>query len=426
MVERGGDGSVVVVGGGILGCSIAVHLVDRGVRPVLIDPERPGQGTSTGSFASVSALGKDPVAWFQLACAGVSGWTRFAERLGGGVGLRRGGEVRWASDPEAGRRLARLVAGSRERGYPVRPVDRAELGRLLPDARIGTVAAACFAPNDGQVEPPLVLAACRAVLEEAGARLLRGRARVQLDDDGVRVEVGTEVLRPRTCVLAAGAEAVQVAAQVGLEVQTLSSPGMLVQTRPLPPLTDRVVYLPGGPGPPVHLRQRADGSVLIGERTQETPATNPGLAVTPVPWPPRRPGSSRSWPGCRWTAGGWPTGPCRPTACRSSAPCRGWRGSTWRSATAASLSPRRWAAWWPRRSPTRPPTASWPPSAPAASPSAPPRSCSRSSRCSANHPTRTARPDRTTIPAPRYTGRRQARNAGAELRSSNHGRVAQW
>ena len=38
-----------------------------------------------------------------------------------------------------------------------------------------------------------------------------------------------------------------------------------------------MVYLPGGPGPPVHLRQRADGSVLVGERTQETPATNPGL-----------------------------------------------------------------------------------------------------------------------------------------------------
>jgi glycine/D-amino acid oxidase-like deaminating enzyme len=52
---------------------------------------------------------------------------------------------------------------------------------------------------------------------------------------------------------------------------------MLAQTRPLPPLTDRVVYLPGGPGPAVHLRQRADGSVLVGERTQETPVTNPGL-----------------------------------------------------------------------------------------------------------------------------------------------------
>ena len=271
------DGPVVVIGAGILGCSIAVHLADRGVLPVLVDAERAGQGTSTGSFASISAFGKDPAAWFQLACAGVSGWTRFAERLGGEVGLRRAGEVRWAADPDEGRRLAALAAGSRERGYPVRPVDRAELGRLLPEARIGPLAAASFAPNDGQVEPPLVLAACRAVLEEAGVPVLAGRARVRLDDDGVRVEVGTEVLRPRACVLAAGAEAVQVAAGVGLEIPTVSSPGMLVQTRPLPPLTDRVVYVPGGPGPAVCLRQRADGSVLVGERTQETVASDPGL-----------------------------------------------------------------------------------------------------------------------------------------------------
>ena len=272
-----GDGQVVVVGAGILGCSIAVHLVERGVRPLLIDPDRPGQGASAASFASISAFGKDPAAWFQLGSAGMSGWPRFASRIGGDVGLRRAGEVRWASDPEEGHRLARQVADARGRGYPVRLVDQAELARLLPAASVGEVAAACFAPNDGQVEPPLVLAACRRVLEEAGARLLPGRARVRLDDDGVRVEVGTEVLRPRTCVLAAGAEAVHVAAAIGLEVPTVASPGMLAQTRPLAPLTDRVVYLPGGPGPPVHLRQRADGSVLVGERTQETVATGPGL-----------------------------------------------------------------------------------------------------------------------------------------------------
>jgi glycine/D-amino acid oxidase-like deaminating enzyme len=277
VVHRDGGGPVVVVGGGILGCSIAVHLVDLGMRPVLIDPERPGQGTSTGSFASVSAFGKDPASYFQLACASVSGWRRFSDRLGGEVGLRRAGEVRWASDPEEGRRLAALVAASHERGYPIRPIDRDELARLLPGARIGPVAAASFAPNDGQVEPPLVLQACRAVLEESGVRLLPGRARIRLDDAGVRVQVGDEALHPRTCVLAAGPEAVQVAAAVGLEVPTVSSPGMLVQTRPLPPMTDRVVYLPGNLGPPVHLRQRADGSVLVGERTQETVATDPGL-----------------------------------------------------------------------------------------------------------------------------------------------------
>ena len=274
-MDRNG-GEVVVVGAGILGCSVAVHLVERGLRPVLIDPERPGQGTSTGSFASISAFGKDPGDYYQLACAGMSGWPRFANRLGREIGLRRAGELRWTGDPEQGQLLARKVADARGRGYPVRLIDRAELARLLPDARPGSVTAACFAPNDGQVEPPLVLAACRALLEEAGVRFLGGRARVHLDDDGVRVEVGEEELRPRTTVLSAGAEAVQVAAAVGLDVPTVASPGLLVQTRPLPPITDRVVYVPGGPGPAVHLRQRTDGSVLVGEGSQETPATDPG------------------------------------------------------------------------------------------------------------------------------------------------------
>jgi glycine/D-amino acid oxidase-like deaminating enzyme len=207
----------------------------------------------------------------------MSGWPGFARRIGDQVGLRRAGEIRFASDPEEGRRLARQVADARGRGYPVRLIDAQELARLLPGASVGEVAAACFAPNDGQVEPPLVLATCRRVLADAGVRFVTSRAQVRLDDAGVRVEIGDEVLHPRTTVLAAGAEAVQVAAAVGLEIQTVASPGLLAQTRPLSPLTDRVVYLPGGPGPAVHLRQRADGSVLVGERTQETPVTNPGL-----------------------------------------------------------------------------------------------------------------------------------------------------
>ena len=268
-MDRNGDRPVVVVGGGILGCSIAVHLVDRGVRPVLIDPQRPDQGTSTGSFASVSALGKDPAAWLRLACAGVAGWPRFAERLGGRVGLRRAGEVRWTGDPEQGRRLTALVASAREdREAPVAYSVGGRRELLSPDQPPATQVLAVVPVETDFAHPT-------GPGEEAGARLLTGRARVRLDDDGVLVQVGEEVLRPRTCVLAAGAEAVEVAAAVGLDVATVASPGMLVQTRPLPPFTDKVVYLPGGPGPAVCLRQRADGSVLVGEGSQETVAASP-------------------------------------------------------------------------------------------------------------------------------------------------------
>jgi glycine/D-amino acid oxidase-like deaminating enzyme len=269
-------GPVVVVGAGIVGCSIALHLADRGVRPVVVDPDRPTAGASASSFASLSAFGKDPAAWYELAAAGMASWSRWAERLGGQVGLRRDGEVRWTGDPREGDDLTGRVAHARARGYPIRLVDEAELRRLVPAAAPSRVAAASFAPHDGQVEPPLVLRACREALRQAGARLLLGQsAKVRVDDDGVRVEVGEELLRPSTTVLAAGAEAVQVAAAVGLDIPTVASPGMLVETHPLPPLTDKVVYLPGDPGPPVHLRQRQDGSVLVGERSQETVAADP-------------------------------------------------------------------------------------------------------------------------------------------------------
>ena len=65
-------GPVVVVGAGIVGCAIAVHLADHGIRPVVVDLDRPGQGASTSSFASLSAFGKDPATHYELACAGMA------------------------------------------------------------------------------------------------------------------------------------------------------------------------------------------------------------------------------------------------------------------------------------------------------------------------------------------------------------------
>ena len=85
------ESDVVVIGAGILGCSIAIHLVDRGMPPVVIDPQRPGQGTSTGSFASISAFAKDPAAWFQLASAGMSGCAGPARSAGSATPKRAAG-----------------------------------------------------------------------------------------------------------------------------------------------------------------------------------------------------------------------------------------------------------------------------------------------------------------------------------------------
>src|SRR6266496_1322187 len=226
-MERSEHPRVVVIGAGIVGSAIAMHLAERDLRPVLVDQGRAGQTASARSFASLSAFGADPLGYYQLACAALARWSKWAQRLGE-VGLRRGGQLRWVADPQEARRLAE------------------------------------------QVEQDLVVAACRSATTAAGGRLLLGEpAQVRLDDHGIRVEVGERVLRPEIAVLAAGAESVAIVRTVGLDIPTLASPGLLVETERLPAFTDKVVYLPGGPGPQVHLRQRPDGSVLLGERSQE-------------------------------------------------------------------------------------------------------------------------------------------------------------
>ena len=276
--------AVAVIGGGIVGSAVALHLADLGVRPVLIDAGPVGSSASALSFASISAFDKDHLGDYELACAGMGSWRRWAERLGGKVGFRRGGEVRWESDPDQGRALAERVARAQARGYPVRPITEARLRALLPAAEPGPVSAAAHAEADAQVDLPKVLVASRAALAQAGVPLLPGRARVRLDDTGLRLAVGGEVLRPATVVLAAGAESMVVAAEVGLDVPTVPSPGMLLRTTQIEPIADGVVYLPGSPGPPVHLRQLDDRhprrrldrhAVLIGERSQETVAADP-------------------------------------------------------------------------------------------------------------------------------------------------------
>ena len=264
---------VVVIGGGIVGASVALHLADLGAPVTLVDEDRPGYRASALSFGSLTALDAHPAS-YQLACGSMAAWPRWARRLGPRAGFRRGGEVRWATGPAGGRALTEQVERLERQGYPVRLVREAALRRLLPAAGPLPVSAAAHAPADAQVDPAGAVAACHDALAAAGGRLLLGApARVLVRDGGVRVHAGGAVLRPAVTVLAAGAASARVAAACGVEVPLVPSPGLLVETAPVPErLTGGVTYLLDEPGPQIHLRQRPDGSVLVGEGSQRHPA----------------------------------------------------------------------------------------------------------------------------------------------------------
>ena len=269
---------VAVVGGGIVGASIAWRIAARGQRVTLIDKGEPGSGASSHSFAWINAGAKEPIDYHNLNRRSLEMWPSFADALGEDVGLRWGGKVSWESAPAAAGQLQARVNQLQSWGYPCRLVSPAELAELEPALEIGPVLAAEYSENEGQVEPQMVVDACIRRLIELESAILTGAEVVGFDraaDGNVRaVQTDAGDFQADVVVLAAGADTTTLAAMFGVYIPQAESPGVVIRTTPLPTLLHNVpvVYAPplGDGRREIHLRQCADGCFMIGEGDQES------------------------------------------------------------------------------------------------------------------------------------------------------------
>ena len=269
---------VAVVGGGIVGASIAWRIASKGQRVTLIDKAEPGSGASSHSFAWINAGAKEPIGYHNLNRRSLEMWPRFAEALGEDVGLRWGGKVSWEAEPAAAEQLMARVKQLQSWGYPSRLVSAAELAELEPALEIGPVAAAEYSENEGQVEPQMVADACIRRLIELESAILTGTEVVGFDRDAdgkiraVQTDAGD--FQADVVVLAAGTDTTALASKAGVKIPQAESPGVVIRTTPLPPLLHHVpvVYAPplGDGRREIHLRQCADGRFMIGEGDQES------------------------------------------------------------------------------------------------------------------------------------------------------------
>ena len=283
--------NVAVIGAGIMGATIGWRLAQRGIQITLIDKGQPGHGASSHSFAWINAGAKEPIGYHNLNRRSLEMWQRFAGAIGdhgdsANVGLRWGGKISWESDPAAAEELAAKVRQLQTWGYPTRLIDSDELSDLEPGLNIGPVAAAEYSPNEGQVEPQMVVDACHRRMVEMDCQLLADEEVLgfEQDRDGRIRELVTASgsLVVDAVVLAAGIETTRLAGLAGVYVPQAESPGVVIRTDPVPRLLHNVpvVYAPplGDGRREIHLRQCADGRFMIGEGDQESLAEDDSQA----------------------------------------------------------------------------------------------------------------------------------------------------
>ncbi len=169
---------VAIIGGGVIGASIAYHVRKLGADCALIDPDPfPREPSATwASAGGVRSQRRDPREW-PLTVRAAERWPTLADELGADLGLVSGGHLHVVDNQADTDALEARIAAERRSGIRVERVDAVQLRAMAPGIDPSARAAA-YTPGDGQADPRLTGAALRGAVTELGATAHRTRARL--------------------------------------------------------------------------------------------------------------------------------------------------------------------------------------------------------------------------------------------------------
>jgi sarcosine oxidase, subunit beta len=145
--------SVVIVGGGVMGASIAFHLAEAGVEGVLLlERGELGSGSTAKGAGGVRAMFSDELN-VRIALRSLEAWAAFGERPGWEIDLRQVGYLFLLSTESDVREFERGVELQNRLGVPSRMVSVDEAHELSPLAGLDGVLAGAFCPLAGHATP---------------------------------------------------------------------------------------------------------------------------------------------------------------------------------------------------------------------------------------------------------------------------------
>ena len=261
---------VVVIGGGVMGTSIAFNLAKRRAgRVVLLEKATVCSGTSAKSSAIVRThYTTRPTAQMALLARGI--FERWADEVGGESGFVRTGML-FVGPPESRDRVERTLRMNQEVGIEASLIGPDDVRQISPHLRIPEGAAVVWEPRSGYGSPHEVASSFARRFTELGGELRQSTLVTGIDTHGGRVRaVRTPAgeIAAGHVVIAAGPWARPVGRLAGLELPVTPSRESIVTLRPtfdwspLHPVT-------GDLANEVYLRPETGGLILVGN-TRDT------------------------------------------------------------------------------------------------------------------------------------------------------------
>ncbi|MGW1212524.1 NAD(P)/FAD-dependent oxidoreductase [Streptomyces sp. NPDC002499] len=231
--------SAVVIGGGVMGASVAYHLAAAGVRDVvLVERDELASGSTSKAAGGVRAQFSDELN-IQLGARSLDAFGRFEADTGHDIDLHRVGYLFLLSTPEE---VASFEAGVRLQnslGVPSRMITPKEAQRLSPLIATDGLLAAAFSPDDGHCTPEAVVQGYASAARAHGARILRHTEVTGVELHGDRITAVSTTLgriATDTVICTAGPWSRAVGAMVGVDLPVQPLRRQIAVTEPVPDL----------------------------------------------------------------------------------------------------------------------------------------------------------------------------------------------
>lgn len=234
---------VLVIGGGIIGTSIAYHLAKSGNEVLVLEKEGIGEGTSGACDGFVILQSKNPGIHLEIALESAKMYSTLSKELGYDIFYERPGGLILIETPEQLKVMKHVAEQLRRYGLEVEIIDGNEARRLEPSLS-ERVIAATYCPLDGHVNPIHATLGFAEAAKRLGAQFWTHTPATAIKVKNGRVSsvvTPKGEIRPKWVVNACGAWAPEIGRMVGLDIPIIPRRGQTLVTEPLAPVFKKVM-----------------------------------------------------------------------------------------------------------------------------------------------------------------------------------------
>jgi len=178
---------VVVIGGGIVGCSTAYHLArDHGAEVLLLEQGRLTSGSTWHAAGLVGQL-RSSAGVTRLLKRSVEIYEALEAETGLATGWKMSGCLRLATNADRWVEYQRLATTARSFGMEMELVSPAEVKRMWPLLDVSDLVGASWLPTDGQASPGDIAMSLARGARMAGARIVEGVRVTGFEMEGGRI-----------------------------------------------------------------------------------------------------------------------------------------------------------------------------------------------------------------------------------------------